>query len=64
MPISKRNNFVKHAIGIRRAWFAKGNRAKRARSSPGIKGIAIKIFQIKTRPEGTRPNNFNNKDIA
>jgi len=35
MPISRRKNFAKYAIGIRRAWFAKGNRAKRARRNPG-----------------------------
>ncbi|MFZ9453993.1 MAG: hypothetical protein ACO27Q_02060, partial [Bacteroidia bacterium] len=35
------------------------NRAKRARSSPDLQGIALKIFKYKTRPEGTRPNKAN-----
>ena len=49
MPISKRNNFVNPAIGIRRAWFIA--KQKPSDSEPGVaraEGIAQNILISQT----------------
>jgi len=50
MPISRRKNFAKPAIGIRRAWFFA--QQKPSDSEPAVaraEGIALKIILQKTK---------------
>ena len=59
MPISKRYNFVKYAIGILRAWFFA--KQKPSGSEPGVaraKGIAQNIFQYKIKTHNLDINEF------
>jgi len=44
---TKTNSLKKNAIGIRRAWFAKGNRAKASPQKPDTKGRAQIIQKTK-----------------